>query len=256
MNAPLGRTELAPTRPHRMSPGAVPNGRAGVIADIERRLSQGREVLIFGPVGVGKTTVLRAVEERARSRSIPCGLSERTDTLPDLTGALSTAYPEIGSTGTQRGMRSRLRRAVESRPGFLLLDHLGKVGSAFKGVLRSLRGTGMGVLLAADVDHVRDRFRARRLHITHLELELAPLHGSTIRALMRSMLAGCELPFPLRDQDLRMLARQADGLPGRAARFVDALRRPEAWTSGRPRSDWLRREAIIAAAEHYRQHGP
>jgi AAA domain-containing protein len=239
---------------HGMSLTAIPNGRAGVIATLERRLSQGREVLIFGPVGVGKTTVLRAIEKRARSRSIPCGFSERTNTLSDLTGALSVAYPEIKSGGSQRAVRSRLYGAVETRPGFLLLDHLGNVGSAFKGVLRSLRGTGMGVLLAADVDQVRDRFRVRRLHVTYLELELAPLHGSTIRALMRTLLANSDLPFPLRGHDLRVLARQADGLPGRAVWFVHALREPGAWTNGRPRLDWLRTEAIIAAAEHYLGH--
>jgi hypothetical protein len=103
------------------------------------------------------------------------------------------------------------------------------------------------------VDNVRDRVRVRRLHLTHLELELLPLHGSTIRALVRSMLAGCDLPFPLRDQDLRALVRATDGLPGRAVRFVDALRDAKAWANGRPRCDWMRTEAIIAAAERYRR---
>jgi hypothetical protein len=237
-----------------MSPAAVPIGRAAVVAALERRLSQGQEVLIFGPVGAGKTTVLEAIEHRARSRGVPCGLSAQTDTLSDLTRTLSTAYPESKSARTQRATRSRLRRAVEARPGFLLLDHLGHVGLAFKGLLRSLRGMGMGVLLAADVDNVRDRVRVRRLHLTHLELELLPLHGSTIRALVRSMLAHCDLPFPLRDRDLRALVQAADGLPGRAVRFVDALRDAKAWTNGGPRCDWLRTEAIIAAAERYRQH--
>jgi energy-coupling factor transporter ATP-binding protein EcfA2 len=236
-----------------MSPAAVPTGRAGIVAALERRLSQGQEVLIFGPVGAGKTTVLQAIEQRARSRGVPCALSAQTETLSDLTRTLSTAYPEIKSARTQRVTRGRLRRAVEARPGFLLLDHLGKVGLAFKAVLRSLRGTGIGVLFAADVDNVRDRVRVRRLHLTHLELELVPLHGSTIRALVRSMLAGCDLPFPLRDQDLRALVRATDGLPGRAGRFVDALRDAKAWANGRPRCDWLRTEAIIAAAERYRQ---
>jgi hypothetical protein len=68
------------------------------------------------------------------------------------------------------------------------------------------------------------------------------------------MLAHCDLPFPLRDRDLRALVQAADGLPGRAVRFVDALRDAKAWTNGGPRCDWLRTEAIIAAAERYRQH--
>jgi hypothetical protein len=149
--------------------------------------------------------------------------------------------------------RSRLRTAVEQRPGILLLDHLGQTGRAFKGALRSLRGLGAGVLLAADVDQQRDHERVRRLHLAQHEVELPRLHGSTMRALMRSMLATADLPFHLQAEDASALVTAAEGLPGRAAWFVRTLRDSGAWSGGRPRCDWLRVEAIIAATERYRR---
>jgi hypothetical protein len=208
-------------------------------------------VLIYGPVGVGKTTVLEAIANRARDQGVPCGASSRTNALSDFTRALLAAYPAIDSAVTQRVLRTRLRNAVEARPGFLLLDDVGATGSAFKGALRALRGTGMGILLAADVDCPRDHERVRRLHLTHHEIELPPLHGSTIRALVRSLLATADLPFQLRHDDLASLVSATGGLPGRAARFVDALQKSSAWRDGRPRCDGLRMEAIISAAERY-----
>jgi AAA+ superfamily predicted ATPase len=228
-------------------------GRAAIVDVLGKLLDDGVAVLLYGPVGAGKTSVLRSLEARVQARRVPCAVSPTTETLGDLTHALARAYPSVDAcSGTMRQIRARLRNAVEQTPGAVLLDHLGRTGTAFKGALKSMRGTGVGVLLAADVEHHRDHARFRSRHLVNREVELPPLHGSTMNVLLKALLAETTLPLPLRDADLRELAAATDGLPGRAVWFVSALQAPTAWRNGRPRCDWLRTEAIIAAAERYR----
>jgi len=230
-------------------------GRAEIIASLEGTLRAGHTVLLFGPVGVGKTAVLEAIAARARAQGVPCGISERTTAVSDLTRALSSAYPSVDAqcARTQRALRARLRIAAEAQPGLLLLDHLDVAGSAFKGVVRSFRGLGMGVLVVADIDHPRDHERVRRLRLTHREVELPPLHGQTMRGLVRDLVARVHLPLPLSPDDTSAVVAATAGLPGRAVWIVEALLAPTAWRNGRPRADWLRTEALIAATESYRR---
>jgi hypothetical protein len=248
----VSKSVRAPSRSTSATPVLV--GRAVILGELARLLDGGRTVLLYGPVGVGKSSVIRWLDARAEARGIPRAVALDTNTLGDLTAALVRAYPDVdvGSV-TMRQARSRLRNAVERRPGIVLLDHLGQTGRAFKGALRSIRGMGVGVLLAADVEQPRDHERIRRLRLTHSEVELPTLHGSTMRTLMRSMVAAADLPFPLRAEDASALVTAAEGLPGRAAWIVEALHDSGAWWNGRPRCDWLRAEAIIAAAERYRR---
>lgn len=229
-------------------------GRAPLLNALAALLDRGSTVLLYGPVGSGKTSVIGWLQARARARALPCGLAATTDTLGDLTSALSDAYPHVDArSGAMRQVRARLRCAVEQAPALVLLDHLGRTGTAFKGALKSIRGTGVGVLLAADVEHPRDHARVRRLRLTHHEVAIPLLHGSTMRALLRSLVAEASLPVRPTDDDIGALAAATDGLPGRAVWFVNALKDPSAWRGSRPRCDWLRTESIIAAAERYRR---
>jgi hypothetical protein len=199
---------------------------------------------------------LRALEARARRSGRPCGLSTRTEALADFTRALATAYPHVDtSIGTTRHFRARLRSALDAKPGLLLLDHLHGTGTAFKGALKSIRGMGAGVLLAADVDHPRDFDHARSLRLTHVEIPLPRLHGQSMRVLLRSLLDARTLPHPVSEEDFSALVSAAEGLPGRAVGFADALRKSSAWGGNRPRCEWLRSEAFIASAERYRTAG-
>jgi energy-coupling factor transporter ATP-binding protein EcfA2 len=137
-------------------------GRTRLLHTLERALSDGHTVLVFGPIGSGKTAVLHALARRARARAVPCAIAERTASLPDFTRALASAYPSLDLSGrTQRQARSRLLAAVERRPPLVLLDHLVVRGVALKAALKPLRGTGAGVLLAADVEHERDHLNVR-----------------------------------------------------------------------------------------------
>jgi hypothetical protein len=248
----LSQREPRAARPDAWSRTKL-RGRAGILGELARLLDGGNTILLYGPVGAGKSTVLRWLDARAEARGVPRGLAPVTETLGDLTAALARAYPDVDVDFVpMRQARARLRNAVEQRPGILLLDHLGRTGGAFKGALRVLRGLRAGVLLAADVDQPRDHERVRRLHLVQYELELPPLHGSTMRALVRSMLAATDLPYPLADEDISALVTATAGLPGRAAWIVETLHDSKAWRHGRPRCDWLRVEASIAAAERYR----
>lgn len=233
-----------------MSPKIL--GRARVLKNLASLLDEGKTVLLWGPVGVGKTTVLQALERRARARGTPCGVAARTEHLADLTAALAQAYPEVDhSSGTAARVRSRLRIAVEERPGLVLLDHLRSTGTAFKGMLRSIGGTGVGVLLVGDADQPRDHQRLRSLHLAYTEIELAPLHRGSMRVLLRGLLVERALPHRLSEDDFCALIADAAGLPGRAVWFAQLLTDPSAWREGRVRRGWLRAEAIIQATETY-----
>jgi hypothetical protein len=228
-------------------------GRASELAKIGGLLDDGLVVVLYGRVGAGKSALLRALARRTRQNGKPCALTTRTVSLADFTEALAHAYPGVPTHGSQRQLRGRLRMAVESRPAVLFFDDLGRTGTAFKGAIKSLRGTGLGMLLAADVDHPRDHERLRAMGLSHYELELSPLHGHSMRALLRALVERRPLPRPLSPDHMRALVAAAEGLPGRAVDFADALVSPDSWRAGNPRVDWLRSGSAIRAAERYRQ---
>jgi hypothetical protein len=143
--------------------------------------------------------------------------------------------------------------AVEARPGVLLFDNLGRTGTAFKGALKSVLGTGLGVVLAADVDQARDHDRLRALGLSHYEIELRPLHGNSMRTLLQALLQARALAGDVTSDHLRALVAATDGLPGRAVEFADQLVDPRAWHAGSPRVEWLRTGSVIRAAERYRE---
>lgn len=227
-------------------------GREHELSHIGALLDRGLVVVVYGRVGVGKSTLLRALARRARQVGRPCALAARTLSLSDFTKALARAYPRVSTSGPQRHIRGRLRMAMEKQPGVLLFDDLGQTGTAFKGAIRSVRGTGLGVVLAADADHPRDHERIRALALSHYEIELRPLHGNSMRALLDRLVAHHTLAGTLTADHLRDLVAATEGLPGRAIEFAEALTRPESWSAGRPRIDWLRASAAIRASERYR----
>ena len=198
------------------------------------RLLSGGTVLLLGPVGIGKTTILHKLARDARARDRPCGLAPRTATLRDVTRALAEAYPAVsGAARTQRSLRGSLRLAVEERPGVLLLDHLVAAGTATRGYLRSLRGTGLGVALAVDVDTPRDRARVRDLRLGHHELDVPPVGSRALASLLDCGLAGRTLPGPVLQPDRRRLVGGARGCPGRIVLLLQVIGDPRHWRDGR-----------------------
>jgi hypothetical protein len=227
-------------------------GRKKLLDQVEDAALRGRTVLLLGPMGIGKTSILAELQKRITARSVPCGLAPDTRDIGDVTAALWSAYPQISEpTGAQRHLRSRLRSAVEAIPGVLLLDHVTTAGTAMKGFLRSLRGTGFGVVLAADVENRRDHAKMRDLHLTHLEIIVPPLAGRSMASLFCYLLEGRALSFTLHDDDRKRLLRLAKGNPGRLLTFLDLLAEPRFWREGRARTTAINGEAMILALRRY-----
>jgi MoxR-like ATPase len=130
-------------------------GREKLVENVTDLVIGGAEVLLHGPMGIGKTTILEAVATRVRSTGRPCGFAPRTKGLGDVTGALAAAFPEANAP-TQRRLRNMLLRHVEKRPAVLVLDHVLNAPTAMRSFLRSLRGNRTGVVFAFDVEHPRD----------------------------------------------------------------------------------------------------
>lgn len=209
-------------------------GREKLLDQLEREVLRGSTLILLGPLGIGKSSILAALASRLREHNRPCGLALDTRRLGDITAALASAYPDIdASLLTQRRLRSRLRLAVEARPGALLLDHVSAAGTAMKGYLRSLRGTGLGVILAADVENRRDHAAVRALHLTHMEIAVPPLAGSTMAAILKLRLSRKNLPHPPHKDDLQHLLRLAKGNPGRLDMYAELLAETRFWHGGR-----------------------
>lgn len=223
-------------------------GRTAIVQSVTDLVVGGAEVLLCGPLGVGKSTVLQAVAKRARESGRPCGMARRTACLGDVTRALAGAYPEAHAR-TQRGLRSFLRRAVEDKPAVLILDHVLKAPAALKGFLRSLRGTRTGVLFAIDADQPRDHAWARQLHLTHREVKLPPLSRRDMRRLVHTRLHAAEQR--LVEEDEEYLLDVARDRPGWLDMIVERLADEQYWRSARVRADLLRLDVGSAVLQRY-----
>jgi hypothetical protein len=226
-------------------------GRDEVIASLEDLGRQGYTVLVYGPLGIGKTSVLVELARRSQRKRRPCAFCPRTEHLAEVTAALARCYPEAATPRLQRHRRSRLRLAVEDHPGLLLLDDFIYVGTALKGYLRSLRGTGLGVIIAADVDQPRDHVRLRQHGLAFRELALPPLRGSVMGRLLERELAKRTLPSPLAQEDRDALIRAAQGRPGWIARLVAGATEIRYWHESRLAVDVLVADVLIEVARHY-----
>jgi hypothetical protein len=223
------------------------HGRDAIVAQLEALAAQGRTGLVFGPVGAGKTAILRALASRARASGRPSGMAPRVEGRGDVTRARAEAYPEAAAGRLEaRAFRSRLRLAVEQAPGVLLLDGVVEASPPMRGFLRSLRGTGLGVVVAVDVEHPRDRVRARSFGLAHREIEIPRLHAVAMRRILADGLAGLDLPRPLVEVEHDAIVRAALGLPGKLIGMLRRLALPAYWHDGRPRLSLLRTDAGVA----------
>jgi hypothetical protein len=223
--------------------------RERLVASIAELATAGQTVVVYGPVGIGKSWLLGDLARLARLDGRPCGLAERTATLRDIMHGLCAAYPNIDDEGEQRQLRSRMRAAIEAQPCLLLLDHVGPLGTAARGFLRHLRGTGAGVVLAADVANQRDHQALRALRLTHHEREVRPLPRADLGRLLDA--ASRPEVARLRAEDRERLLAAAEGRPGRLDYFLARLAEPASWRGNRVQSDALRADALVAEGRRY-----
>jgi len=227
-------------------------GRRKIVKDLADPLLAGRTVLLYGPMGSGKSALLKALAGRMKKQRRPCGFCRSTRSLSDITAALLAAYPAVPSEGrTQRQLRSDLVYAAEARPGALLLDHLGGVGTQFKGYLRAMRGIGLGVILAADAEVARDHDQLRAMHLAYLEVEVPPLPSRCLHRILDEALAASPLPFALTETDRRALIRIARGRPGWVLRAGRILCDKHYWRNGRVLLELLRAEIMTRITGQY-----
>lgn len=225
--------------------------RDEILDTVEALALSGETVLVYGPLGIGKTAMLWDLARRAEQAGRPCAICPRTERLSDVTAALVRGYATGAGALTQRQRRSRVRLAIERKPGILLLDHLLDVGNAVKGYLRSLRGTGLGVVIAADVEQPRDHARVRALGMAYRELALPPLHGRYQRRLLDREIDSQMPPHPISESDRDALIRVAQGRPGWIGRLVAASLQARYWREDRLLIDLLAAEVSMAVTSHY-----
>lgn len=226
--------------------------RNEIIIHLEALACAGRTVLIYGPLGIGKSTILKELRSRISAIGCPCGFAIQTRTLRNVTEALALAYPEVKKEFlTQQQIKGRLRSAVEREPGVLLLDHLLGVGNATKGYLRSLRGTGLGVVISADVEDREDLERVRTCHLAYQEMEIPPLSAKYLRRLLDKKIFQLTMPNNLTKKDYLALLKISAGRPGWIILLTQRLTDPRYWTEGRVKLEVLRADVLVDLNIHF-----
>lgn len=152
-------------------------------------MGAGSHLVLYGPRGSGKSTLIKVIRNHYQVIGTPCGLAPQTSGLPDIIAALRQAYPDTRIDGIgKRAARARLRLAADHTSGVLLLDHATAMTTAMLGYLRRLRGGIAGALLVTDIDtsHERDRMRAWRAGALSIRIPRTPNHE--LRAALYHML--------------------------------------------------------------------
>ena len=203
-------------------------------ASLEGRLLRGEHLMLLGPRGSGKSSVLQDLYAQLHRHGVPCAFSPVTTSLDHITGALERAYPGVDTHGiTRRAARMRLWNAADRQAGVLLLDQFRGVSSAMVSFLRRLHGGIAGVLSAVDVEDERER------------------HGV---CSWRYGAMSVRMPLASRGQLRRLLLERAAalGLPA-----LDATACAGLLAAARGRAGWIIRCTELARHSRYwRTHGP
>ena len=229
-------------------------GRMRSVADLAESLRSGMRVLLYGPVGSGKTAVLEEVARALRREGRPVGISASTRGIPDASMAMAAAYPALRASARGQGHFRRVLRdaLLDQKPGALLLDHVVAPTSALKGFLRSLDGTGLGVAMAVDVENSRDHLAIRARHLAYIEQELPPLPGQAMSQILDDRLASAPLPHAIEDQDRRLLLAIAHGRPGWLEMMSRRLSSSSYWSQeGRLKLELLRVDVSAEVGGRY-----
>jgi hypothetical protein len=216
----------------------------GFRAQLSARLRRGSHLILYGPRGMGKSSLTREIAEHCKSIGTPCGLAPETSGLPDIVAALSQAYPCADIEGlTKRAVASRLRNVADRAPGVLLLDHTTMVTTAMLGYLRRLRGGIVGALLVADVDSSRERDWVKSWQAGALSVRMPIVSSRRLRGLIVAACHAHRLP-EIEPRMMRCIMHDARGRIGWVTECIRRLQMPEYW-----RDDRLHTAAICMDTE-------
>lgn len=146
--------------------------------DVQRRLRRGENMVLYGPHGIGKTTVLMDLAARMKAAGIVCARAPETRGLEDIDRALAVAHPPKESSGLSYNPRGRrVWKAEELKASVLLLDHLTHVTKGMVRFMHWLRNGMMGVLTAVDVEVQEEDWRLRPWRLGTLSIRMPNASG-------------------------------------------------------------------------------
>lgn len=207
----------------------------GSVRRIEReliaRLGSGEHLFLYGPHGIGKTTLIGRLHAHFLRAGTPCGLSSATACLGDVTCAFEGAYPAVDTAGIgRRRARSRLVMAADGNAGVLLLDEVTRMGTAMCGFLRRLRRGFVAVLLAADVEAECDLQRLKQWYFGTCRLAMVPAPAARLRPLFRRHCTAAARNAPRIPSDVeRRIVRAACGRPAWIIECAQRVSQPRYW---------------------------
>ncbi len=201
--------------------------RARFAAMLSRHLVRGEQLAVYGPRGVGKTTLVCALGRNLGRRRVPCAIAVHTGALSDITEALRAIYSVGGVDLPQRRLRSRLQSATERQRGVLLLDHVSNVTLAMRSFVRSLRGGLVGVGFFVDADTKAEHERMRSWHLGHQEYEIPSMSFSALRQLLSDE-SWSDVP-----EIQEHVVRAAKGRPGFIVHCIELAARDDYWKQRR-----------------------
>jgi hypothetical protein len=203
-------------------------GRAALVETLTAHALAGHAVLVYGPRGIGASTLLDACEARlgaVRHRSIRI---ELLASHADLMEPISQVY-----AGATRTSKAQLRSRIALAPAALLVDRVEGGGATVRREVRELGAIGVGAILAGRSDSPREHARLRALRLAHREVAIPPLDSDAMQQILDAHLAP-ELAMRLTTAHRSRALRVAAGRPGVLVALTRMLALPSYWHRGRP----------------------